>query len=769
MKNKRIFFPLSLAAMAAALVLSSFAEKAYAQTYYEDDTFYDTEYSEKEAIRKAEEEIMSLPADLPNSGIKLTTDSVSEASKFFAEALIEEQKRNIPAAMASLKKAIEAAPPDSLYIYQHAAELALDTGLYDDAEKWADYLIMKDSSSAQNWVLFGNSKWAKEKPAEAREAYLKAQKLDPNNYEALYQYAILISEQNPNQALSCLEKYKKIRPEDSAEIDYRIAVVYNIKGNMPKTEEYLLKSIKENPYHVPSLYSLIELYEIKKDTSSAVQMMERLAETEPGNIKLLKQIAEISMETDMEKAERYFRMIKKTDKTDPDACFWLAATAEDNKDYAEAAKQLEDSRSLWKQPDLLMRLGFYYTQTNRYKEGVELLEKAYEKFPENENIAYYLALGLDDLGRTEKAYEILDLLARKKPDNKEYRYLLAQICDKLNKTDEMEQHFKEFLKMSPDDPSALNHLGYSLAERGIKLEEAKKYISRALELVPDDGAYIDSMAWAEYKLGNMEQAMEMIIKAKNALPQDPVIWAHYGEINQAAGKLEEAWKGWKSAYILDTNNKEENSKKIKEIEKKLPAKKAPELHSWYYQAFLPLGKDFSAFGSIETQVKGKKIKADIIVRYDESSGSLKLTALSPLYSPIWSGQSDGNSAIMDLPDIEGIDKEAFRSWAALMLQELRDWHAGKYQQAIKKSWKGKKYTSSNGIKVKIDDDGFPKQAKSSRNKKMKLEFDDYFLNNMYFFPGTVKIKIPFFKLKLKITPEKLKLKSFNGFNGSNQP
>ena len=155
----------------------------------------------------------------------------------------------------------------------------------------------------------------------------------------------------------------------------------------------------------------------------------------------------------------------------------------------------------------------------------------------------------------------MDLLARKKPDNKEYRYLLAQICDKLNKTDEMEQHFKEFLKMSPDDPSALNHLGYSLAERGIKLEEAKKYISRALELVPDDGAYIDSMAWAEYKLGNMEQAMEMIIKAKNALPQDPVIWAHYGEINQAAGKLEEAWKGWKSAYILDTNNKEENSKK----------------------------------------------------------------------------------------------------------------------------------------------------------------------------------------------------------------
>ena len=158
MKDKKKFFSVYIPVffMFFCQVISS--SLVVAQTYYDDDTFYDTDYSEKEAVRREEAEIMSIPVDIPESGIKLTTDAVSESWRFFTKALVDEQNNDYESAMAGFKKTIENAP-DNIYVYQHAAEIALDTGHYEDAAKWAEYLVQKDSSTAQNWVLFGNSRW----------------------------------------------------------------------------------------------------------------------------------------------------------------------------------------------------------------------------------------------------------------------------------------------------------------------------------------------------------------------------------------------------------------------------------------------------------------------------------------------------------------------------------------------------------------------------------------------------------------------------------
>ena len=764
MNDKKMFFSVSLPAALFLLMCPWAANSVSAQTYYDDDTFYDTDYSEKEAARRIEAEIMAIPADIPESGIKLTTDSISESWRFFTKALVDEQNRDYESAIAGFKKAIENAP-DNIYVYQHAAELALDTGHYDDAAQWAEYLIQKDSATAQNWVLFGNSRWAKEQPAEAKAAYLKARKIDPDNTEALFQYAALTGEENPEEAMRCLEKYKKLKPEDGAEIDYRIAVLYNFKGNMPKTEEYLLRAVKENPYHSPSLYSLLELYEIKKDTVSAMETMETLASIEPGNIKLLKQIAEKWMETDTGKADEYFLKIKKIDKSDPDACFWLAAMAEDNKDYAEAAKQLEESGSLWKQPELLMRLSYYYTQTDRYKEGVELLEKAHEKFPDNNDIAYYLALGRDDTGSPERAYELLDMLVRKQPENQDYLYQLAQVCEKLNKIDEMEKHFKALLAKSPDNASVLNYLGYSLADRNMKLEEAKEYIEKAVRIQPEEGAFADSLAWAEYKLGNNDKAAEDIMRAVKMLPQDDIIWAHYGEIMQTAGDNEKAWKGFKAAYILNPSEEKRKNiyNRLKKIQKKLPASSAAPLMSSYFSTFFPSKEKVSMFGRAEAKIKGKNVKIDLMLSYDGADG-MSVSVLSPFYTPVWTGKLSGKDLSAELPDIPGldVDRNEFRQTVALLLCELRDWYSGQYNSVQMKKWKNS-YKTANGSKVKLErgKEGFPREIKSGRHKKLKIIPGKYFLYNMYVFPGEIEFRVPFFKLKITINQEKMNFKPVN--------
>ena len=768
MKDKKKFFsvyiPVAFFMFFCQVISSSLV---VAQTYYDDDTFYDTDYSEKEAVRREEAEIMSIPVDIPESGIKLTTDAVSESWRFFTKALVDEQNNDYESAMAGFKKTIENAP-DNIYVYQHAAEIALDTGHYEDAAKWAEYLVQKDSSTAQNWVLFGNSRWAREQPLEAKAAYLKARKLDPDNTEALFQYAALTGEENPDEAMRCLEKYKKLKPEDSAEIDYRMAVLYNVKGNMPKTEEYLLRAVKENPYHAPSLYSLVELYEIKKDTASAMEVMETLAVADPGNVKLLKQIAERWMETDTDKADEYFRRIKKIDKSDSDACFWLAAMAEDNRDYAGAAKQLEESSSLWKQPELLMRLSYYYTQTDRYKEGVDLLEKAHEKFPDNDDISYYLALGRDDTGSPEKAYELLDMLARKQPDNQDYLYQLAQVCEKLDRIDEMEKYFKAFLAKSPDNASVLNYLGYSLADRNMKLEEAREYIKKAVSIQPDEGAFTDSLAWVEYRLGNNGQAVENIESAVEMLPQDPVIWEHYAEIMQKAGDNERAWKGYKIAYVLNMSDEEKSRniyKSLKKIQKKLPASSAAPLMSSYFETFFPSGEKISMFGRAEAKVKGKNVKLDIMLSYDGAEG-MTLTVLSPFYTPVWTGKLSGTvfSFSNDIPEISGlnIDREEFHRTVSLLLCELRAWYSGEYNHVQMKKWTNS-YKTAYGGKVILNsgEAGFPREIRTSRNKKLRIIPGKYFLYNMYVFPGEFEFRVPFFRLKITLRQEKMNFSPLN--------
>lgn len=708
-----------------------------------------------------------MPVDIPDNKITVPDDPLSQSFHYFVQALADEQNDNIDNAINGFKKAIDASP-DNTYIYQHAAQAALDSGRYEDAKKWTDYLIKKDSSTAQNWVLYGNSQWANENLAEAERAYFKALSIDPADTEALFQCASLISDDRPDLAMKFLNKYKSLRPEHSSEIDYRIAVLYNLKGNLKKTEEYLLKSVEENPYSSQAWYSLIELYEIKKDTESAVAAMESLALAEPGNVSVLKRLAETYIENDIDKADEYFHKIKEIDKSDSDACFWLSVNAENNGDYEEAAKQLEDSSALWSRPELLMRLSFYYTKSERYKEGVELLEKAHEKFPDNDDISYYMSLGLDDLKNYEKAYSVLDLLVRKKPENLSYRMALAQVCEKLDKTDEMEKHFKYILEKQPDNASVLNYLGYCLADRNIKLDEANQYIEKAVQLSPNDGSYADSLAWVNYRMGNIQKAKEEIIRAKNIMPKDFELWNHYGDIFNSTGNLQEAWKGWKLASLtaeLGKHDMDSVNEKIKQAERRLPPESAAILRTAFYDKFIAHGSNYSSMAAIEAKAGGKKIKLNIIISFS-APDYLKITFLSPFFTPMGFAAVSGEDPVFsDLPVLPGMEKyqENMKSWLAVMLMDLRDFYMGRYNKANVKNWKKLNYVSEYGAKVKICKNSLPCSIQSARNKKINMEIKNYYFNSNYFFPKEIEFTVPHVKAIITIDVDKMKYGEENDF------
>ncbi len=112
------------------------------------------------------------------------------------------------------------------------------------------------------------------------------------------------------------------------------------------------------------------------------------------------------------------------------------------------------------------------------------------------------------------------------------------------------------LELEPDFHAALNYLGYTFAEAGINLEEALTLASRAVALDPDNGAYVDSLGWAYFRLGRPEQARNYLERAARLEPEDATLHEHLGDVYVALGQMERARQAYQRALELEGDNAE---------------------------------------------------------------------------------------------------------------------------------------------------------------------------------------------------------------------
>ncbi len=173
--------------------------------------------------------------------------------------------------------------------------------------------------------------------------------------------------------------------------------------------------------------------------------------------------------------------------------------------------------------------------------------------------------------RDAKAYrEAFDLLSKaleKLPNYPDLLYDHAMAAEKVGKVDVLEQDLRKLIQIKPDYAHAYNALGYTLADRSERLDEALHLIEKALSLAPDDYFVLDSLGWVNYRMGRLEKA-EDYLKRAYANQRDAEIAAHLGEVLWARGKREEAEEIWRSA--LKENPRHETLLNV--IKKFVPAK-----------------------------------------------------------------------------------------------------------------------------------------------------------------------------------------------------
>lgn len=160
---------------------------------------------------------------------------------------------------------------------------------------------------------------------------------------------------------------------------------------------------------------------------------------------------------------------------------------------------------------------------------------------------------LRDANRNSEAFDLLGQALQKLPDQPDLLYDHALTAEKLDRYDVLEASLKRLIQLQPDRAHAYNALGYSFADRNVRLPEAKQLIEKALSISPDDYFIVDSLGWVLYRMGDLNGAAAQLRRAWNGRP-DGEIGAHLGEVLWTMGERDEARKIWQEAVKTGPEN-----------------------------------------------------------------------------------------------------------------------------------------------------------------------------------------------------------------------
>ena len=193
-------------------------------------------------------------------------------------------------------------------------------------------------------------------------------------------------------------------------------------------------------------------------------------------------------------------------------------------------------------------------QQGRKSDGLKLLEQVKVNSPQDARLK---ALAISQWLREDKqinaALTIIEQALAKFPADTDLQSEMAMLCEKLGRFDQMESLLRGIMKVKPADPHAFNALGYSLADRKIRLDEARELILKAVQLAPRDPFIQDSLGWLEYRVGNSAEAIRILEAAFKARP-DAEIAAHLGEVYWQSGQQDKAGTIWREGLMLKSDN-----------------------------------------------------------------------------------------------------------------------------------------------------------------------------------------------------------------------
>lgn len=375
----------------------------------------------------------------------------------------------------------------------------------------------------------------------------------PDNTSILISQAIIHKELDQGDlALEKLEKIFKLDPAQPQALTLEARILIERDADEP------LKRIEATLEDQPGNSKLRLQYAQLLTRSSMIaarQQFEILAADTPNNGDLLFSLALINREmgNNAEAKANLQLMLEKDLRTD-EAHYYMGRILEDEKDLEGAIAQYMAVEGGGDFLSANSRIGAILLATNQADQNHIYLNELRSKYPQRKEQLYGLEVEmLTRSGDLDAAMNILNTALRTMPESTTLRYTRSMLGERQNNLALMESDLREIIQREPDNVTALNALGYTLANRTDRYSEAFALISRALELAPEEPAILDSMGWILYRQGMYSQAVEYLSRAYAKFP-DAEVAAHLGEVLWVSGDTATALSIWQDAILKDPNH-----------------------------------------------------------------------------------------------------------------------------------------------------------------------------------------------------------------------
>ncbi len=451
--------------------------------------------------------------------------------------------QDVPAAIAAAE-AWQRLQPTSVEAAQLLTGLELQRGNRDAArEHLRQLLTLKDFHSRQdylNLVRLLNQNVPPETLFGVLDALLESR---PQDAEALFAYTVAAAGLGQTQrAEQASVRLLELQPDVAEAVLLRAQTLHQA-GQWQDGAQLLRGFLKRHPKHTQARLALARALLDGKDYPAARAAFEVVIKQDPTNADARLAAALLAGQLgDRRTARAQLLKLAGDGKQADRAHFYLGKLADDIGDVKQALGWYARVSTGEHQTDALLRRAELLAKRGELDAGVALLAKA---APDAQDERMRLLLAQSDLllngGRAQQAESLINEALVQNPDNLDLLFARSMVLDKLNRQAEMEQDLRRILEIDPKNTNALNAWGYTLADRGERLDEAHTLISRALEQSPDNPYILDSLGWVLFRKGDLAGAEARLRQALSLLP-DAEVYAHLVEVLHALGRTDDARK-----------------------------------------------------------------------------------------------------------------------------------------------------------------------------------------------------------------------------------
>lgn len=434
--------------------------------------------------------------------------------------------------------------PDNLEAQRAAAIQLARAGRYDESMASMEKVLQAKGDTHFDFLALSAAETDQSTRDGLLQSFDRLLNKHPANGQLIFGKALLLNQDGKSEeALELLESH----PAQDGEIA-PILLRARLLQTLDRGDEalpLLRNAIRDNPedkrLRLNYARTLVELDRIPEAKAEFVSLVQQYPEDDD----LRYSLALVSLENqDWDEAEGYLQELVERDANADAAHLNLGRIREQRNDpqaalreYALVAPGPDYLAAQLRQADILVANG-------RAREASRLLAEAREAQPDSAIQLYLIeSEAYSNNDKTAQADQVLHQAIQRYPDDLNLLYSRAMLAEKRNDLAQMEKDLRAILAREPENAMALNALGYTLADRTTRFDEAKRLIEKALSITPEDPAVLDSLGWVNYRMGNLDDAERALRKAFERL-SDPEVAAHLGEVLWANGKRREARQVW---------------------------------------------------------------------------------------------------------------------------------------------------------------------------------------------------------------------------------